>query len=281
MRVIESCAQCLFDKQKNLTDDKEYLDEIKSIIDNRAEDDTAPYLVYLFTKTYEKRFGKKASYREIKKKYNDLVLSMEDAVRNKIESSKEPLLTSLIYARIGNYIDFGAMNNVDEGTFLSLFDDPKCRKEDEEVARALIEQCKSAKRFLLVTDNCGEIVLDKLFIEQLKKAFPALEITVMVRGADVLNDATREDAEYVGIDKGVKLIDNGNSVAGTVYGILSDEAKKAVDHADIILAKGQGNYESMCRQGRHIFYSFLCKCELFTSRFEVPKLTGVFVEENG
>ncbi|MBO4912883.1 MAG: DUF89 family protein [Butyrivibrio sp.] len=279
MRVIESCAKCLFDKQKNLTDDKEYLDEIKAIIDNRGEDDTAPYLVYLFTKVYEKRFGAKASYKDIKKKYNDLVLSMESVIREKIDKSENPLLTALIYARIGNYIDFGAMNSVDEKTFLSLFDEPHMRSEDEIAVRSFFEQCESAKTFLMVTDNCGEVVLDKLFLDELRKKYPKLDITVMVRGADVLNDATLEDAAYVGLDKDYKLISNGNSVAGTVYEMLTDEAKKAVDGADVILAKGQGNYESMCRQGRHIFYSFLCKCDLFTDRFNVPKLTGVFVEE--
>lgn len=131
----------------------------------------------------------------------------------------------------------------------------------------------------MITDNCGEIVLDKLFIEQLRKRFPELEIKIMVRGSEVLNDATLEDACYVGMDKLTEVISNGNAVAGTVYDMLPDEAKKALDTADVILAKGQGNYESLCRQGRHIFYSFLCKCELFTSRFNVPRLTGVFVEE--
>lgn len=122
-------------------------------------------------------------------------------------------------------------------------------------------------------------MLDKLFIEQLRKRFPELEIKIMVRGSEVLNDATLEDACYVGMDKLTEVISNGNAVAGTVYDMLPDEAKKALDTADVILAKGQGNYESLCRQGRHIFYSFLCKCELFTSRFNVPRLTGVFVEE--
>ena len=106
MRVIESCAQCLYDKQKHLSDDSQYLAEVREIIDNRRENDTSPYMVYLFSKAYEKRFGKSASYREIKKKYNDLVLSMEDSIRRKIEQAPDPLAESLIYARIGNYIDF-------------------------------------------------------------------------------------------------------------------------------------------------------------------------------
>lgn len=279
MRIPESCAKCLYDKQQHLTDDKEYLSEIKAIIDNRAEDDTSPYLVYQFGQVYEKCFGMRASYKAEKKKYNDLVLSMENKIREKIEESKDPLGTALAYSRAGNYIDFGAMNEVDEDTFMSLIKDVEVKDRDKEAIDSFVKQLGEAERFLLITDNCGEIVLDKLFIEQLKKHFPHLDIKTLVRGSDVLNDATMQDAEYVGIDKLAKVISNGTSVAGTVYSMITDEAREAIDHADVILAKGQGNYESMCRQGRHVFYSFLCKCELFMNRFNAAKLTGIFVEE--
>ena len=279
MRITESCAECLYDKQMHLTEDKEYLAEIKFIIDNRREDDCAPYLVYRFNQVYEKYFGQKASYKDIKKKYNDLVLSLEDAVRKRIEVSKDPLAQALLYARAGNYIDFGAMNQVEEETFFSLLDSVKLQEQEVTVIASFAEQCKNAKSFLLIADNCGEIVLDKLFLEQLHKRFPELSIDVLVRGGEVLNDATKEDAEYVRISKVARVISNGLPIAGTVYEMLPDDAKEVMDQADVILAKGQGNYESLCKQGRHIFYSFLCKCELFTSRFRVPKLTGIFVEE--
>lgn len=279
MRVTESCAECLYDKQMHLTEDKKYLAEIKSIIDNRREDDCAPYLVYRFNQVYEKYFGQKASYKDIKKKYNDLVLALEEAIRKRIEASKDPLAQALVYARAGNYIDFGAMNQVEEETFLSLLDSVKLQEQEAAVIASFAEQCKNARSFLLIADNCGEIVLDKLFLEQLHKRFPELSIDVLVRGGEVLNDATKEDAEYVGISKVARVISNGLPIAGTVYELLPDDAKEVMDRADVILAKGQGNYESLCKQGRHIFYSFLCKCELFTSRFCVPKLTGIFVEE--
>ena len=279
MRVIESCAECLYDKQYHLSQDEGYLAEVKEILKNRRENDTSPYMVYLFNQAYEKRFGKRASYREVKKKYNDLVLSMEESIRKKIELADDPLSESLVYARIGNYIDFGAMNHVDEQTFLSLFDDVGVHQRDSAAVESFVRQCSEAQKFLLLTDNCGEIVLDKLFIEQLKKRFPHLQVTVMVRGREVLNDATLEDAEYVGLDKVASVIDNGDAVAGTIYEMLSDQARDELDNADVILAKGQGNYESLCRQGRHIFYSFLCKCELFMERFHVPQFTGIFVEE--
>ena len=101
----------------------------------------------------------------------------------------------------------------------------------------------------------------------------------MVRGGEVLNDATMEDAEYVGLTQTARVISSGSAAAGTIYSMLSAEARQALDSADVILAKGQGNYESLSHQGRHIFYSFLCKCELFTERFSVPPLTGMLVEE--
>ena len=281
MRVNDQCAACLLDKQEHKTNDPEYLAEVKRILKNRKENDTAPYLVFLFNQAYERRFGKTEPYKEIKRTYNDYVLSLEDAIRLRIESDCTPLAASFAYARIGNYIDFGAMNQVDSNTFMDLLSSARVSEPDLPVLESLIRECGSANRFLLIADNCGEIVLDKLFLEQVRKQFPQIQISVLVRGEEVLNDVTCEDARYVGLDSIAEIISNGSSMAGTVYEMLPDDAKAAMDHADVILAKGQGNYETLSGQGRHIFYSLLCKCELFTNRFKVPKLTGLLIEENG
>ena len=76
-----------------------------------------------------------------------------------------------------------------------------------------------------------------------------------------------------------KVLSNGKAVAGTVYEMMPQDAQKALDHADVILSKGQGNYESLSELVRHIFYAFLCKCDYFTAKFQVPLLTGMLVEE--
>ena len=279
MAMAECCVSCLYQKQKHLTGDESYLSEIRQILDARRECDTPPYMVYLFQQAYERHFGKGSPYGEIKRRYNDLVLSMEEAVREQIEEAEDPLVRALLFARVGNYIDFGAMDEVDEAAFLSLLGNSAASEQDARTVDAFLRQCETAECFLLISDNCGEIVLDKLFLEQLKKRFPALKMTVLVRGGEALNDATREDAAYVGLDKVAEIADNGSSIAGTVYGTLPAQTKEILDRADVILAKGQGNYESLSRQGRHIFYSFLCKCELFTGRFQVPLFSGVFTEE--
>ena len=123
MRVIESCAECLYGKQRNICEDPDFLREIKGIIDSRKEGDTAPYLIWKFSAVQEKYLGKRQPFRQIKKRYNDLVLSMEDGIRRKIEGSDDPLKTSLMYARAGNYIDFGAMDTVEEEEFFFLLDE--------------------------------------------------------------------------------------------------------------------------------------------------------------
>lgn len=279
MRVSESCAKCLYDRQASKTDNQDYLDEIRSILNNRKDTDCSPYMVYLFNKVHVRYFGKLADYKAEKKQFNDLVLSIEDELREKIRTSSDPIATSLMMARIGNYIDLGAMNNVDKDVFMDMFTDTSMRDDDVKTYESILDKCGKAKTFLLVCDNSGKIVLDKLMLEQLKLRFPDLKIRALVRGGEVLNDATMEDACYTGLDKVASVIDNGEAVAGTIYGMMSPESKEVLDNADIILSKGQGNYESMSGQGRHAFYMFLCKCDLFTGKFNVPRLTGIFIVE--
>ena len=279
MRVPESCAKCLFDRQKRRCPDEEYLREVRAIIDARSENDVSPLLVYRFNLAYERRFGEGDGYALVKRRYNDRMLGMEDRFRESIEKSADPVRTALVYARVGNYIDYGAMDTVDEGTFFGLFDGAALRGDEEAAYAHLIRDCQNGSRFLLVADNCGEIVLDRLFLEQLKKRFPRLMMQVLVRGGEVLNDVTEKDAVYTGMDRIAEIVTNGAAIAGTVYDMLPEGSKKALDEADVVLAKGQGNYESLSGQGRHIYYSFLCKCDLFTRRFDVPPLTGMFIEE--
>lgn len=281
MRIPESCAKCLYDRQKKRCPDEGYLREVREIIDRRSGDDVSPLLVYRFNLAYARRFGKGDGYAAVKRRYNDRMLEMEPRFRERIEKSADPTKTALIYARVGNYIDYGAMDTVDEGTFFGLFESAALRESEEETYAHLMRDCGTGKSFLLIADNCGEIVLDRLFLEQLKKRFPRLELTVMVRGGEVLNDVTAADAVYTGMDRIAKILTNGAAVAGTVIDKLPEESRAALDGADVVLAKGQGNYESLSGQGRHIYYSFLCKCDLFMRRFNVPKLTGMLTEQEG
>lgn len=286
MRIVPSCEKCLYERQmgiaQSISDEnvrEEYLAEIREVLVNRKEEDSAPYMVYCFKEVQGRYFKTLDIFPDIKEQYNSLMLSMEAEIEAKIEASADPLETAIIYARIGNYIDFGAMNHVEQGELLQLLEEESCVELNKATYEAFCEECEKGKNFLLLCDNCGEIVLDKLFVRQLKKRFPQLAVSVMVRGEPVLNDATMEDAVFSGMDKEATLISNGNGVAGTVVSMLAPQARKALEAADVILSKGQGNYESLSGYEGVVYYSFLCKCELFTSRFGVPRLTGMFLRE--
>lgn len=279
MKLGEGCWQCLYDIEAKLTQDESYLADVRAILNSWKSDESAPYIEYKLNKLYAQYFGRSFRFAEVKKQFNDLMLSMVPDIRSRIEKAEDPLKVSLFMARIGNYIDFGAVKNVEAEELMKILTEPSISECDEKTYRSFLQRCEGAKSFLLLADNCGEIVLDMLFLEQLKRRFPQLKITVMVRGSEVLNDVTYEDAEYIGLTGLYDVVSNGEPLAGTVYSMLPPEAKAAFDCADVILSKGQGNYESAAGSGRRIFYSFLCKCNVFTEYFKVPRLTGMFIEE--
>ena len=288
MRLNSMCIRCLVDKQEARIakfDDEDkntaYMKEIAKIIGESDDEASSPYLVYLFNQVYRRYFGEIKDYSDIKKEYNSYVLAMENELYQEILDAQDSLAQSLIYARIGNYIDFGAMQYVEKEMFLKLFKEEEKNRLDQNVYEDFLEDCQNGKNFLLLADNCGEIVLDKLFLKELKKRFPHLELYVMVRGEEVLNDVTMEDAEETGVCAVARVVSNGNSVGGTVEGMLTEEAGRVLEQADIILAKGQANFETLNGCGRNIYYSFLCKCEWFSGRFGVARNTGMFLRERG
>ena len=142
-----------------------------------------------------------------------------------------------------------------------------------------IKELNSAKKLIFLTDNCGEIVLDKLLLETIVKVYPHLECTIIVRGEPVLNDATMEDALQVGIEACGKVIPNGTNIAGTYIPWISAEARQVMEEADMLISKGQGNFESLHGCGLNIYYLFLCKCQWFMERFGLPQYSGVFINE--
>lgn len=278
MKTSDSCAACLYRRQKEEHNDPEYLRQVKEILDHRRPSDSSPYLSDKFRIISEKMFGPGKSLAPEKRKFNDLVLGMEDALWEKIQASEDPLKTAVLYSRVGNYIDFGTVD-VDEKTFLGMFDKACMSKSDLETYAVFREDMKSAENFVLLADNCGEIVLDKLLIRELKQLYPGLHASVVIRGAEVLNDVTEEDAVQVRLADVADVIPNGIRISATIYDLVNDESKRVIDEADVIVSKGLGNYEGFTGSGIPAYYLFLCKCDLFTERFQVPLMTGMFVKE--
>jgi len=123
-------------------------------------------------------------------------------------------------------------------------------------------------------DNCGEIVLDKLLLREISRF--DVQVTSIVRGAPVINDATVEDAAFCGIE----AIGNGSAVAGTDLSLISEEALSILCSADVIISKGQANFETLYGNNLPAYYIFLCKCDYFSSRFGLEKFKPVFARES-
>ena len=150
---------------------------------------------------------------------------------------------------------------------------------DEQECRNFCQDMKKASNVVYITDNCGEIVLDKIAIQILKKTFPNIRVTALVRGLPAGNDATMEDAEFCGLTDIVPVLGNGSDVGGTWFHGISTHARELLQGADVILAKGQGNYETMHGCGLNIYYLFLCKCDWFQQLFHAKLLQGMFINE--
>lgn len=287
MKLNPFCMCCALNKQEqkirhypDMEKKTEYMKKVMALIANTEEKDCAPSLSVDIQKLYSSFWDcPMEDFTEIKREYNQLMLNMEDSLENKIRKSEDPLEKSLLYARIGNYIDFAALSNVDQATVLTLLEEKSTESLDEEEYRNFLRDLSSAKRLVYLTDNCGEVVLDKLAVKILKEKYPDLDITVIVRGYPVVNDATMEDAEEIGLTDLVRVIGNGSNVGGTWIPGITSEARDLLYDADLIIAKGQGNFETLNDCGLNIYYLFLCKCDLFQRRFHAENLQGMFLNE--
>ena len=216
-------------------------------------------------------------YRQEKAESNRFALARLDQLRRQAEQGIDPVLSALKLAILGNYIDFGALaGEVSFEKLDEMIAGAENMELDMDCYHSLLSDLEKAKTLLYLTDNAGEIVFDRVFAEALQKKYPHLSITFCVRGGPAANDATREDAAAAGIP--FKVIDNGTCIPGTVPERIGVEAKAALDNADVIISKGQGNCESLYGYQRNIYYAFLIKCGRFIRQFGKPKFTPMLTK---
>ncbi len=217
-------------------------------------------------------------FREEKRESNAFVMARLDAIREKVGSAEDPVLAGLQFAILGNYLDFSALQGQVSFEQLEEMLEKALEMElDAAVFRRLCRELERGKRLLYLTDNAGEIGFDRVFGEVLAEKYPQLEITFCVRGGVAQNDATREDAAAVGIP--FRVIDSGNRIAGTQIDMLGQEALEALEEADVVIAKGMANCETMHGCGYNVYYAFLVKCKRFVNLFGKPMFTPMLVAE--
>ncbi len=206
-------------------------------------------------------------YKTIKERYNSIALSMYDELKKNVKNSKDRLLTALRIAIAGNVIDFGAqiefeleqdINEVLTKDFAIFY------------YEQFKETLKKEKRILYLGDNTGETVFDRVFIEELKEMYNS-EIIYAVKESPIINDATKQDAIFAGIDKIAEIVSTGCNSPGIVLEYCSKDFLELYNNSKFIISKGQGNFETLEQEKRPIFFLFKVKCNVVAEFLGVPK----------
>lgn len=286
MLINNECRECILNKYskrypENIADDvkEEYIKKLKDILDKYSLSLSAPEILEKIAILQKDMFDYHEDLTECKKYYNNLLLSLEDEMWDKLMASDDYFSLAVGYAMTGNYIDFGANSNISED-FLreKLFDAINLEFDKDELLN-LKNDILSKNSLVFLTDNCGEIVTDKILIRAILNLNPDIKISVIVRGSDVLNDATLSDAKDVGLDLVVPVYSNGTAICGTALERITDESRRIFENGDIIISKGMGNFETVYGCGKNVYYLLMCKCDMFAKRFKMPMFSCVLKNE--
>ncbi len=272
LKVKHECIPCLV-RQANeiselLVEDKKTQEAIlRFALKELSEitfEETAPYLAMKVHNYVKEITGNVDPYKSFKVQFNDIAedLINELALKDKIEKSQFPFDMACRLAIAGNVIDFGLGIHIDRQKVERSIKG-SIEAELFGLSTALLwNRIRQAEKIMIITDNSGEIVFDKLFVEQM----PMEKITYVVKGGPIVNDATMEDAIDVGMTKLVKVIDNGLAAQGTIMELVSDSFLEYFHAADLIISKGQANYETLSDlNDERIVYMLRAKCKSIAS----------------
>jgi uncharacterized protein with ATP-grasp and redox domains len=281
MKTSLDCIPCFvrqaLDAARFVTDDPEVHEQVVRMVLRTAAEmdlsDTPPAIGQRIHRRLREITGVKDPYRNVKDRFNRLALDMMPNLRARVETADDPLMMAVRLAIAGNVIDLGVRLNVSE--------------EDvrESIGRTLEEPffgeielfrgaVGDAESILYLADNAGEIVFDRLLVEQL----PCERTTVAVRGGAVINDATRADAEEAGLPELVDVIENGSDAPGTILTDCSREFRERFRDADLIIAKGQGNYETLSQEDESLFFLVKVKCPVIAAHAGLPVGTHALLQ---
>jgi hypothetical protein len=264
MRTYFDCVPCsvrqVLDAVRMITDDEamheRVLRELLGMWQRMDMRQSPPAMAQQIHRFLRQFTGVADPYREVKNRYNEFALGLYPELKERIENSSDPFETAVRLSIAGNIIDFGVNSNVEQGvvheTILRSLTEPLDRDALLELRQAI----RRAKDILFLGDNTGEIVFDRLLVERM----PREKLTYVVRGAPILNDALMADAEVAGLTGLVEVIDNGSDAPGTILETCSQAFRNRFERADLIIAKGQGNFESMDDTRKDVFFLLKPKC---------------------
>ena len=266
MKTYFDCIPCLvrqvLDSVRMVTDDKQLHEKVmRQALYLSSQMDlmqSPPAMAQKIHRFIREITGVQDPYREVKNRFNRLALQMYPELKHQVEASADPLDTAVRLAIAGNIIDFGVDSAVEESRVESAIAEALTGLLDKEMLEEFGDAMSRAEDILYLGDNAGEIVFDRLLIEQL----PCEKITFVVKGRPILNDAVMEDAQIVGLTDMVDVIDNGSDAPGTILESCSETFRRRFDQSDLIITKGQGNYETLSEVDKNIFFLVRPKCSV-------------------
>jgi len=264
MRTYFDCIPCFLrqslDSVRLITDDERIHEELmRQVLALACKMDlrqSPPAMAQKIHQLIRKLTGVQDPYRRIKDRFNRLALQMYPELKNHVATSADPLETAVRLAIAGNIIDFGVNSDLEESHIEIIIAESLTAPLDMGVLEDFKQAAAQAENILYLGDNAGEIVFDRLLIELLG----CKRITLVVKAGPIINDATIEDAIDTGLSDVVKVIDNGSDAPGTILRSCSESFRRRFNEADLIIAKGQGNYETLNNADKEIFFILRAKC---------------------
>ena len=241
------------------------LDEIARILPEISLNSSPPEISRIINKILRKITKNNDIYFSIKEKSNKLALNIYGRLKEKVRRSPDSILMAVELAIAGNIIDYGVKNslNVDDELAKILDEENKAiRKENKTIfdCAKFKRVLKKAKTILYLADNAGETVFDRVLIEEIKRIDKTKKIIYAVKEKPAINDALVRDALSCGIDKIARVISSGSDAPGTILCLCSKEFLKIYRSSDMVISKGQGNFEALSGAKRPVFFLFMAKC---------------------
>ena len=268
MKMQEKCLPCVVNQAIKVADMvgmKEKGNLLRRVFSYLSKVDynaiTSPELIGEIFSIIKEETGNQDPYKETRQKYNKMFLERLPAYEKEIEQSKNPFEEAVKYAIIGNVIDFNPIHELTIRDVERHFKRLKGENLEINDASLLQKELETAKTILYLGDNCGEICLDKILLKKMKAMNPKVQIFFATRGAAVVNDSIEEDAYLVGIDEVATVVSNGDSSLGTVLSRTSKEFLQIYEKADVVIAKGQANYECLSTEKKNIYFLLMTKCQ--------------------
>jgi len=233
------------------------LNSVAFLIPELALNVTPPEIAQQVYRVVYEITGDYDPYHHAKRQADDLAMSFYPLMKDRIDDSEDPLQTACKLAIGGNAIDLGAQ--AEYGEMNTIIEESLSCALNLKDYKLFKQSVTDASSILYIGDNAGEVVFDRILTEQILK-INSNNIVYVVREKPIINDATIEDAVRVDLDKVVKVISSGSDAPATILSQCSPEMKDMYGSADVIIAKGQGNYESLCNSPENIFFFFKVKC---------------------